>query len=93
MDKTRAPDFATAAKALTPELISRFRRALELGKWPDGSVLSKDQKALILESLILAEAEQGIPEEMRTGYIDRSRPEKGKGQDEDSGSSDLIHKQ
>lgn len=87
--KQPAPDFTSAAKALTPELISRFRSALELGRWPDGTPLSKEQKALVLESLILAENELGIPEHERTGYIDRSRPPKAG----DGASESVIHKE
>ena len=88
LDKPKAPDFQTAARALTPELISRFRQALELGRWPDGRVLTSEQKALLLESVLLAESEQGIPETERTGYIDRSRPPKAA-----PGGESVIHKE
>ncbi len=64
--------FVATAKALAPDMLARFRQALELGHWPDGRKVTLAQKAILMESVLLAEAAQGVPEDQRTGYIDRS---------------------
>jgi uncharacterized protein YeaC (DUF1315 family) len=55
---------------VTPEVHAGLRRAVELGKWPDGTVLSREQRELCLQALIAWEAHALAPEE-RTGFIDR----------------------
>ena len=37
---------------LTPEVYLRLKTAIETGKWPDGRVLSQDQKASCLEAVL-----------------------------------------
>ncbi|MFT7454591.1 MAG: hypothetical protein ACI9MN_001308 [Saprospiraceae bacterium] len=37
---------------LTPEVYLRLKTAIEIGKWPDGRVLSKDQKASCMEAVL-----------------------------------------
>ena len=85
MNEEQAPSFETAAKTLTPELLSRFRQALELGRWPDGRKVTAEQKTLLMESVILAESAQGVPEHLRTGYIDSTKRKQKK--------ADLIHRE
>lgn len=65
--------FEDAAQQLSPEIYERFKQALELGKWPDGRVLSKEQKEICLQAVILYETAQGIPAHQRTGYVDSSK--------------------
>ena len=48
-------DFYQRASQLTPDLYRRFKLALELGKWPDGRSVSQQQKAILLEAVILYE--------------------------------------
>ena len=65
--------FEDAAQQLSPEIYDRFKQALELGKWPDGRSLSKEQKEICLQAVILYETAQGVPEHQRTGYVDSSK--------------------
>jgi len=69
-------NFDDAVKRLDPEIYRRFKTALELGKWPDGQLLSQEQKEICLQAVIMYESEHNIPEEERTGYIDRSKKKK-----------------
>ena len=83
-------DFKAAASQLAPEVLSRFRQALELGRWPDGRKVSPEQKD-----------SDGIhhpgwnsarhPWDTTHGYIDTSG-HKGKKKSADPGASDLIHR-
>lgn len=75
--------FEDVAKRLDPEIYQRFKAALELGKWPDGRVLSKEQKEICLQAIMMYEAQQGIPESERVGFIDKSKRKKAS----DAGSS------
>ncbi len=57
---------------ITPELYSTFRRALELGRWPDGREMTPEQRTHCLDAVI-AYDQLHHPEEERVGFIDRSR--------------------
>ena len=54
--------------AITPQVYQQFRRAIELGKWPDGRRLSDEQRATCMEAIITYE-HLHVPQEERTGYI------------------------
>jgi len=54
--------------ALDPEIISRFKAALEIGKWPDGNVLTDEQKQVCMQAIIVFE-HNNVPENERTGYV------------------------
>jgi len=56
-------DFAEQAKALDADLIARFRRAIEIGRWPDGRVLSDSQREVVMQALIVYEEEKVAPAE------------------------------
>ena len=58
-------------KHLDPTVYQNLRRAIELGKWPDGRTMTAEQKAISLEAVIYYENLHNIPEEERTGYLDR----------------------
>ncbi len=45
-----------------------LRDSLERGKWPDGQLLSAEQKALVMEALIRW-GHQHLPEDQRIGYL------------------------
>jgi len=53
---------------LSPDLIERFKTAVELGKWPDGRSLDSEQREICLQAIILFENKHLAPE-MRTGYV------------------------
>jgi uncharacterized protein YeaC (DUF1315 family) len=58
--------------ALTPEIVTNFKRAIELGKWPDGRRLTDEQRVTCLQAVILWEGKH-LPEEQRTGYINKEK--------------------
>ena len=63
-------DYQTLIDSLTPEVYHSLRRAMELGKWPDGRALSGEQRAIVMQALI-AWGEKHLPPEQRVGFIDR----------------------
>ncbi len=56
--------------SMTPDIYRDLRRAAELGKWPDGKPLTREQREHALQAVI-AWGELHLPEEQRVGYIDR----------------------
>lgn len=54
--------------SLTPEIYQSLRRAVELGKWPDGNKLSVEQRQLCMEAVIAYE-KRNLPPEEHSGYI------------------------
>ena len=60
-------DFQQLLESITPEIYESFKKAVELGKWPDTRPLSPEQKALCMQAIIAYE--QRVPEEQRTGYV------------------------
>ncbi|TBW59559.1 DUF1315 family protein [Marinobacter halodurans] len=62
-------------KRLDPTVYRSLRRAVELGKWPDGRPVSEEQRQICMEAVIHYENEHHIPEKERVGYIDRERKE------------------
>ncbi|MEP5766511.1 MAG: DUF1315 family protein [Halieaceae bacterium] len=55
---------------LTPEMHASFKRALELGHWPDGREMSAEQRQHCMQAVI-AYDEIHKPEDQRVGFIDR----------------------
>lgn len=70
---------------LTPEIYRSFKRALEIGKWPDGRVLEDHQKEHCMQAVI-AYDQLHTPEHKRVGFIDtgsKGKQETIKWKDED----------
>ncbi len=63
-------DYQTLIDSMTPELYRRLERALELGRWPDGRVLTAEQREHTMRAVI-AWGDAHLPPEQRVGYIDR----------------------
>ncbi|UTF60712.1 YeaC family protein [Gilvimarinus sp. DA14] len=61
-------DFNQLLASLTPEIYANMKRAVELGKWPDGRVLTSEQRELCMQAVIAYE-HQHLPAEQHTGYI------------------------
>lgn len=70
--------FVDFSQQLTPELYNNLKTALELGKWPNGSELSLEQKELCMQALISYEA-TNLAEEDRVGHIGLGCKSNGKG--------------
>lgn len=57
-------------KQITPEIYQNLKQSVELGKWPNGKALTKEQKETCLQAIIAWE-QAHVPEQLRTGYLDR----------------------
>ena len=55
--------------SLTPEIVDNFKRAVELGRWPDGRNLTPGQREHCMQAII-AYGELALSVEDRVGYID-----------------------
>lgn len=58
--------------SLTPELHQTLKTAIELGRWPNGERLSKEQVELCLQAVI-AWDNKHLPEAERVAWIDRRK--------------------
>lgn len=56
---------------LDPAVYQNLKRSLELGKWPDGRRLTKEQRGICMEAIIYYEEHHQVPKEARVGYLDR----------------------
>ena len=63
-------------ESLTPSMVNDLKQAIELGKFRDGRVVSREQKELMIEATILYDALK-LPEEERTGFIHRKKQASG----------------
>ena len=59
---------------LDPEIVSRLKTAIEIGKWPNGVVLTQEQRHTCMQAVYAWEAKH-LPETERSGYIDRGTKE------------------
>lgn len=80
-------DFEQLINTITPDIYRSLKRAIELGKWPDGRVLSQQQKELCMEAVINYE-HQHVAEKERVGFIDRGSKAKGEICDDSSDDND-----
>ena len=62
-------DFKTLIQKLDPDIYLRLKKAVEIGKWPDGRLLTEEQKMLSMQALIAYEIEHDFPEQERIGYV------------------------
>ncbi|AOS96854.1 hypothetical protein AUP74_01406 [Microbulbifer aggregans] len=53
---------------LTPQIVGSLKRAIELGKWPNGQSLTDQQRSLCAEAVANWEA-KNVPAESRIGYV------------------------
>ncbi len=64
--------FEELLSSITPEVHSKLKQAIELGRWENGDRLSKEQVELCMQAVI-AYDEIHLSEEEKVGYIDRSK--------------------
>lgn len=62
--------------AMTPEVVGSFRTAIEIGKWPDGTKLTAEQRETCLQAVMVWEHENLAAEE-RIGFIHKPVKEDG----------------
>jgi uncharacterized protein YeaC (DUF1315 family) len=87
-------DFESAAEAINSDIYSRFKLAIELGRWPDGRELTKAQKEICLQAIILYETKHQVADEQRVGYVDSTKktsPCGPKGSDEDTSTIRILN--
>jgi len=63
-------DLHAILQYVTPEVHAELLRAVEIGRWADGTALTREQRELCLQAVIAFEA-RALPAEQRTGFIDR----------------------
>lgn len=61
---------------LPPEIVDRLRTAVEIGKWPSGQSVSAEQRATCMQAVLVWEHAH-LPENQRTGYIDKGKKTEG----------------
>ena len=61
-------DFRELLNSIDSEIYQRLKTAVELGRWPDGRQLTKEQQALTLQAIIAYERKH-LPPEQHSGYI------------------------
>lgn len=66
----------TILASLTPEIVAKFRTAIEIGKWEDGRSLTDEQKQTCMQAVMVWEHEN-LPAEDRIGYINKPKREDG----------------
>ena len=54
-------------KIITPDIYERFKKAIETGKWNDGTLLTENQTATTLRAIILYE-QVHLLEHERVGF-------------------------
>lgn len=60
--------FDDIVNALSEDRYEVLKRSVELGKWPDGRILSNEEKGVSLQILIAYDRKHK-PQEQRIGYI------------------------
>ena len=63
-------DYQQLIKTMTPAIYQGLKRAVEVGKWPDGRRLTPQQRRETLQAVI-AWGELHLPENERVGFIDK----------------------
>ena len=69
-------DFDKLINNLSPDIYHNLKRAIEIGKWPDGNPLTQEQRELSMQAVIAYES-KFVSEKERVGYIDRGHKEEG----------------
>jgi uncharacterized protein YeaC (DUF1315 family) len=60
-------DLQQLLNSITPDIYQKLQKAVEIGRWPDGSRISDEQRSLCMQAIIAYD--QRNPEIERTGYV------------------------
>lgn len=63
-------NYLNLVENMTPEIYRNLKRSVEIGKWPDGSALTPEQRRTALQAVI-AWGKLHLPEDEQVGFIDR----------------------
>lgn len=58
--------------ALTPEIVAKFKSAIEIGKWENGDKLTPEQRQTCMQAVMVWEHEY-LPVHERTGYLEKPK--------------------
>lgn len=61
-------DFQQLIESITPDIYNNLKRAVELGRWPNGSKLTPEQRKNSLQAIIAYDARYKVATD-RVGYI------------------------
>ncbi len=75
-------DFQALIERMDATTCAALRRAVELGKFPDGRRLTDEQRELCMEAVLTWEM-RNLPADQHTGYIDRGSKAEGEVCDSD----------
>ena len=78
-------EYLKVLEHLNPTVYEQLKQSLEIGKWPNGELLTERQKEIVMQALI-GWGDIHLPAEQRIGYIDKGKKEKSRN---DDSSSDL----
>ena len=78
-------EYLKVLEHLNPTIYEQLKQSLEVGKWPDGELLTERQKEIVMQALI-GWGEIHLPAEQRIGYLDKGKKEKSQN---DGTSSDV----
>jgi len=86
-------DFEQLVDNITPAIYEGLKRAVEIGKWPDGRVLTVEQREHCMAGVIAYDLKTQDETE-RVGYIDRGKKAEGEvcGDDHSHDDGDQILK-
>lgn len=62
-------NFDDLIKSITPEIYENLKRAVELGKWPDGNKLTEQQRDSCMQAIIAWETKNITDPTQHTGYV------------------------
>lgn len=82
--------FIEMIENITPEIYQNLKLSVELGKWPNGKLLTKEQKETCLQAIIAWEV-KNLPEQERTGYMDGAGCKSSSKEDNIIVKSDVLH--
>ncbi len=68
--------FDDLINTITPDAYQKLKRAVELGKWPDGVRLTKEQREQCMQAVIAYDAKY-LSEDERVGQINKGPKEEG----------------
>lgn len=66
-------NFDQMIEAMTPDIYESLKRAVEIGKWPNGVRLTSEQREQSLRAVIAYEHKRNMSDDQRVGFIDRTR--------------------
>ncbi len=72
MSDAHPDSFAHAAAQLDRPTYENLRRALELGRWPDGRALEARQRELCIEAVVTWERAH-LPPEAHSGFVPKGQ--------------------